>query len=84
LFRPWRLLALVFKALRQLRPERGLWRDFPYEYEQDRLAIDLINGGEELRRWVEDPAAEPGDLEALAGPDEAEWLEARRPFLIYP
>ena len=32
-FRPWRLLALAFKALRALRPEYELWRDFPYEYE---------------------------------------------------
>ena len=84
LFRPWRLMALVFKALRQLRPDQELWRDFPYEYEQDRLAIDLINGGEDLRRWAEDPAAEPGDLEALAAPDEAGWREARKAFQLYP
>jgi uncharacterized protein YbbC (DUF1343 family) len=83
-FRPWRLMALAFKALRQLQPDRELWRDFPYEYEQDRLAIDLINGGEDLRRWVDDPAAGPGDLEALAGPDEARWLEVRREYLLYP
>lgn len=84
LFRPWRLMALVFKALRQLRPDQELWRDFPYEYEQDRLAIDLINGGEDLRRWVEDPAAEPGDLEALAAPDEAGWRQARKAYQLYP
>ena len=76
-------MALVFKALHQLRPDQTLWRDFPYEYEQDRLAIDLINGGEDLRRWVDDPAAEPGDLEALAGPDEVGWMEARKAFKLY-
>ena len=43
-FRPWRLFALAFKALRALRPDYPLWRDFPYEYET-RLAIDVINGG---------------------------------------
>ena len=43
-FRPWRLQALAFKALRRLRRDYELWRDFPYEYERDRLAIDLING----------------------------------------
>jgi uncharacterized protein YbbC (DUF1343 family) len=82
-FRPWRLVALAFKALRLLRPDQALWRDFPYEYERDLLAIDLINGGEELRRWVDDPAAGPGDLEAVAAPDEARWLEARKEFLLY-
>ena len=75
-------MALAFKALRALRPEYELWRDFPYEYEK-RLAIDVINGGELLRRWVDDAAAAPGDLEALARPDEADWLAEREPLLLY-
>jgi uncharacterized protein YbbC (DUF1343 family) len=82
-FRPWRLQAAAFKALRQLRPDYDLWRDFPYEYERDRLAIDLINGSELLRRWVDDPAATPVDLEALAAPDEASWREEREDALLY-
>ena len=83
-FRPWRLMALAFKAIRELYPDYDLWRDFPYEYEYDRLAIDLINGGEEFREWVEDANAEPGDLDALACADEAAWLEQRRDLLLYP
>jgi uncharacterized protein YbbC (DUF1343 family) len=82
-FRPWRLMALAFKALRSLRPDYPLWRDFPYEYERDRLAIDLINGGECLRTWVDDPSAQPGDLEALASPEEGRWLEERPEILRY-
>jgi len=82
-FRPWRLVALAFKALRQLRPDYALWREFSYEYEHDRLAIDLINGSDLLRTWVDDPAATPGDLDALARADEAEWLETRRASLLY-
>ncbi len=82
-FRPWRLLALALKALRRLRPDQELWRDFPYEYEYDRLAIDLINGSDLLRHWVDDPDAAPGDLEALAGPDEAAWLAEREDHLLY-
>lgn len=79
-FRPWRLVAAALKALRQMRPDYELWRDFPYEYEYDRLAIDLINGGERLRQWVEDPDALPGDLEALAAPEEAVWEAERTEF----
>jgi uncharacterized protein YbbC (DUF1343 family) len=82
-FRPWRLQALAFKALRRLRPDAGLWRDFPYEYEHDRLAIDLINGSDLLRRWVDDPAATPADLDALALPDERAWREEREDVLLY-
>jgi uncharacterized protein YbbC (DUF1343 family) len=82
-FRPWRVQALAFKAIRRLMPGYDLWRDFPYEYVFDKLAIDVINGGTELREWVDDPAAQPGDLDAVAGADEAAWIDARRPFLLY-
>jgi uncharacterized protein YbbC (DUF1343 family) len=82
-FRPWRLQALAFKALRRLRPDYELWRDFPYEYEHDRLAIDLINGSELLRRWVDDSESAPSDLDALALSDENSWREEREAVLIY-
>jgi uncharacterized protein YbbC (DUF1343 family) len=82
-FKPWRLFALAFKALRRLRPEYPIWRDFPYEYEKDRLAIDVINGSDILRRWVDDAHALPGDLETLATHDEAAWCEAREAAMLY-
>jgi uncharacterized protein YbbC (DUF1343 family) len=83
-FRPWRLQALAFKAIRRLWPDYDLWRDFPYEYEFGKLAIDVINGGPAVREWVDDPASSPGDLDALTLPDEEAWREAREPFLLYP
>jgi uncharacterized protein YbbC (DUF1343 family) len=82
-FRPWRLQALGFKAIRRLQPDYDLWRDFPYEYELGKLAIDVINGGAALREWVDDPAAAPGDLDALTIPDERAWLDERRSVLLY-
>jgi uncharacterized protein YbbC (DUF1343 family) len=82
-FRPWRLVALAFKALRALRPDYLIWRDFPYEYERGRLAIDVINGSELLRKWVDDPDAAPGDLEALATADERAWREETEGLLLY-
>jgi uncharacterized protein YbbC (DUF1343 family) len=81
-FRPWRLLSLAFKALKALRPDYALWRDFPYEYET-RLPIDVINGGSLLREWVDDPAATPGDLDAAARADEDAWREEREAVLLY-
>jgi uncharacterized protein YbbC (DUF1343 family) len=82
-FRPWRLQALAFKAIRRCVPDYPLWRNFPYEYELDRLAIDVINGSPLLREWVDDNAAGPDDLDALTKPDEAAWREASRPFMLY-
>jgi uncharacterized protein YbbC (DUF1343 family) len=82
-FRPWRLQALAFKAIRRLYGEYPIWRDFPYEYEFERLAIDVINGGPALREWVDDPAAEPGDLDSLAAVDEARWRDEIAELLLY-
>lgn len=82
-FRPWRLQALAFKAIRRLYPDYPLWRDFPYEYETSKLAIDVINGNPLLREWVDDAASTPGDLDGLTTPDEQAWLEERRAVLIY-
>jgi len=82
-FQPWRVQALAFKAIRQLYPDYDLWRDFPYEYAFGKLAIDVINGGPGLRLWVDDQNSTAADLDALARPDEATWIEARKPFLLY-
>jgi len=82
-FRPWRLIALALKALRRLRPDHAIWRDFAYEYVRDRLAFDVINGSELLRSWIDDPRAAPADLEALAAPDESAWREEQASVRLY-
>jgi uncharacterized protein YbbC (DUF1343 family) len=81
-FQPWRLMALAFKAIRRVEPGYPLWRDFAYEYET-RLAIDVINGGPQLREWVDDPAATPADLDAAARADEEAWRAEREAVLLY-
>jgi len=82
-FRPYRIAALVLKAVRSQYPDYEIWRDFPYEYETERLAIDLLSGGTFLRDWVDDPEAVPADLEARLADDERAWTEVRSPFLLY-
>ena len=75
--------ALAFKSIRRLYPDYPLWRDFPYEYVLDKLAIDVINGSELLRKWVDDPNATPADLDAITKPDEDAWGQERASVLIY-
>jgi len=82
-FKPWRLQALAFKAIRAIFPDYDLWRDFPYEYAFGKLPIDVINGGPGLREWVDDAGAEASDLDALAVPDEHAWDAERQRFLRY-
>jgi uncharacterized protein YbbC (DUF1343 family) len=59
-FRPvWTYLALLV-AIRRLWPEDFTWRQPPYEYEHEKLPIDILAGGTELREAVEagaDPRA---------------------------
>ena len=82
-FRPWRLQALAFKSIRRLLPDYPLWRDFPYEYEFGKLAIDVINGSTLLRDWVDDPAAGPDVLDSAARHDERSWEDERGRYLLY-
>ncbi len=81
-FKPWRLQALAFKAIRRLRSDYELWRDFPYEYAFGKLPIDVINGSPLLREWVDDAESAPGDLDAMALADERAWEEERRAYLL--
>ena len=79
----WRIQALAFKAVRRLYPDYPLWRDFAYEYERGKLAIDVINGGPLLREWVDDASATPHDLDVLARSDEQAWSTKRLEYLRY-
>ena len=83
LFKPYRLIALWLKALRLLHPKYEIWRNFPYEYETERLAIDLINGGPGVRTWVDNSTATVEEFEKILKADESAWLESRKPVLMY-
>ena len=82
-FRPWRVQALAFKAIRRRYPDYPLWRDFPYEYEHDRLAIDLINGSPLLREWVDDERGTLQDFDTLVQKDEIAWCDASETCKLY-
>lgn len=82
-FQPWRIQVLAFKAIRRLYPEYDLWRDFPYEYEFGKLAIDVINGGPALREWVDAADSTPDQLDAMTSADEQDWREKRAQYLLY-
>lgn len=82
-FKPYRLVSLFLKSLRMEHPSYEIWRNFAYEYEYDRLAIDLINGSDFLRTWVDDTNSSCVDFEKYCSPDEKAWTEVRRDFLLY-
>jgi uncharacterized protein YbbC (DUF1343 family) len=82
-FKPYRLGAVLLKAIRLARPDYPLWREFLFEYEPGRMAIDLLSGGTFLREWVDDANAGFPDLDKYLKQDEIRWEHTRESFLLY-
>ncbi len=74
-------LALIAEARRQA-PRHFRWRRPPYEFERRKLPIDLLCGGDGIRRAIERglplSRVEAGWRAALA-----RFARARRPYLLY-
>ena len=81
-FRPFRTYLALIGAARRLAPADFAWRTEVYEFERERLAIDLLLGRAELRDALEAGAA-LAELEGLWLGDEARFAELRRPYLLY-
>ena len=82
-FKPYRFIAGCLKALRLIQPDYDLWRHHDYEYELGRVPIDVINGGPDLRAWVDDPQQGFDQFEQRLQLELTEWLREREPFLLY-
>lgn len=82
-FKPYRIITLMLKCIRELYPKYNIYRDFAYEYTEGKLAFDVINGGPELREWIENPKAKPADLDKSLKKDEQAWAKTRKKFLLY-
>ena len=82
-FKPFRLVALMLKVIRQMHPKYPIYRDFAYEYVKDRLAFDVINGGSALKDWIEDAKSTPAQLDKALKVDEQSWKKERAKYLLY-
>ena len=82
-FKPYRIVALFLKIIRKHYPGYEIWRDFAYEYETERLAIDVIDGGKRLREWVDDELAQSSDLETRLSQDETSWRNVSKEYYLY-
>ncbi len=81
-FRPWRLGQYLLKKFRNNLGENFSWNTSPYEYEDKKLAIDLINGSDKIRNWVESKSTFK-DLIQLEDKGKPEFLKQRKSILIY-
>ena len=63
-------------------PERFQWRNPPYEYEHDKMPIDILAGSPTLRQQIESQAP-LADIVASWRPGIVEFDEIRRNYLLY-
>ena len=81
-FRPVATAIALIAAVRRAHPDRFAWSDPPYEYEYDRLPIDLIAGTDAVRLAV-DKGTDAESIAASWQTEEEAFRMARRPFLLY-
>ena len=81
-FRPVITGVALISAFRRLAPSNFGWRQPPYEYEKEKLPIDILAGSDVLRRQLESetPLA---DISASWHDDERAFERLRKPFLLY-
>lgn len=81
-FQPFRLMSVLLKTIKKIHPEKDLWSKPPYEYEYEKMPIDLISGSDFLRQWVESENSVKLFEEKLKE-DEEIWIKNRKDFLLY-
>jgi uncharacterized protein YbbC (DUF1343 family) len=81
-FRPWLLGQYLVKKLRNHLGDDFMWNTSPYEYEDKKLAIDLINGSNKIREWVESKNGF-NQLIDLEQEGRSKYLRQRDSVLIY-
>ncbi|CAN5725802.1 DUF1343 domain-containing protein [soil metagenome] len=80
-FKPVRTAIEMLEEFRQQDPSNFAWRQPPYEYEHDKMPIDILYGSAKLRTAIEGDTA--GALIESAEQEEERFHATRRPFLLY-
>jgi uncharacterized protein YbbC (DUF1343 family) len=81
-FKPYFTTLALLSVIRRLYPGQFAWRQPPYEYETERLPIDLLTGDAAIREGID--AGRPiSDLEAAWQPDLKVFSERGREFWLY-
>jgi uncharacterized protein YbbC (DUF1343 family) len=81
-FKPVLSGVALLGAFHDDQPARFAWRQPPYEYEHDKMPIDILAGSAELRRQIESsvPASEIGESWEAG---VAEFEKIRGEYLLY-
>lgn len=53
-FKPFKTGVGIIKTTKELYPEKFKWREPPYEYENEKLPVDILAGSDRIRKFIED------------------------------
>lgn len=81
-FRPYRAAVVLLASIRRLWPREFQWLSPPYEYETEKMPIDILSGGRDLREGL-DTGLTPSLLDELTALDEDQWWSEVDPHLLY-
>ncbi|MGE0160282.1 MAG: exo-beta-N-acetylmuramidase NamZ domain-containing protein [Gemmatimonadales bacterium] len=81
-FRPVHTAVAILSAVKEIAPEDFRWREPPYEYETVKPPIDILWGGDGLRKGI-DAGASVDDILSSAEAECAEFGRSVAPYLLY-
>ena len=81
-FKPVLTGAALIQMFRRFNSETFAWRQPPYEYEHDKLPIDILAGSSNLRQQIE-AGVPPTEIAEGWTADEAAFRKLRQPYLLY-
>jgi uncharacterized protein YbbC (DUF1343 family) len=74
--------AALISMFHRAAPGQPLWRQPPYEYELEKLPIDILAGSSQLREQIE-AGASPDAIAGSWTADERAFAALRAPYLLY-
>jgi uncharacterized protein YbbC (DUF1343 family) len=81
-FKPVLTGVALIQMFRAFDPQNFAWRQPPYEYEHEKLPIDILAGSDTLRRQIESDLPPQAIAESWRS-DEEEFRRLRLPYLLY-
>jgi len=82
IFEPYLTGITAISAIRRLYPESFAWRNPPYEYETEKLPIEILCGGKEIPGLIETGVA-PDRIRDSWKSDVSAFLKTRAKYLLY-
>lgn len=78
----WRAAQVIMRELYRLMGEDFGWRPPPFEYENDAMPIDILNGTDAVRAWIE----RNGSIQELAEIEHRGWtaFQEQRAGVLLP